>query len=126
MRGEQHPQVDLGALDAAQVGRRRRRVGRSRAGDEAAQRALLLGGDDRQLGRLAPDLVAAAVDVGQRLEHPVVHDPGDPLALVQPLALEQHLLLAASSPRRARSTASPISPPSSTSSTMLCTVDWVG
>ena len=79
---------------AAQVGRVGDGVGCSGARDEAAQRALLLGGDDRQLDRVAPDLVTAAVDVGERLEDPVVDDPGDPLALVQPLALEQHLLLA--------------------------------
>jgi hypothetical protein len=33
------------------------------------------------------------VDVGERLEHAVVDDPRDAFALVEPLALEEHLLL---------------------------------
>ena len=52
-----------------------------------------LGGEHRHPGRLAADLVAAAVDVGERLEHAVVDDPRDALRFVELLALEEHLLL---------------------------------
>ena len=90
---EESAQVDL-ALAAAQVDLGVGHVGCAGAGDEPPQRALLLGGEHRQLGRLAPDLVAAPVDVGERLEDAVVDDAGDALALVEPLALEEHLLLA--------------------------------
>jgi hypothetical protein len=86
------PQVDLGPFLAMEVGWRVG-SGRSDTGHEPPQRALLLSGQAGQLGGRTAELGAAAMDVRQRLEHTVVDHPRDALALVQPLALEQHLLL---------------------------------